>query len=411
MRALFAWELGNNIGHVTQIIDVANNLSRQSWEVFFALKNLSVAKEFKKDIGNRLFQAPHAPPTLTANEPLTYADDLRGCGYEDPQNLAKLIQCWRDMFDLIKPDALIAQAAPTALLASQGYEFKTFCFGNSYDVPPISTPMEPLQFWTNYSPLFLLKRERLIVENINLALNSTGSLSIENFSDILKCDKTFLCAFPETDHYLSRSKTLDEKDYYGPVFQIDSGREMNWKKGAYKRIFAYIRPESQAFQMITKTLSQLPDNYDIIIAAPGICPQYANSIKSKNLRISNKIIKLHKLLYKCNLAISHASSGITSVFAMKGIPVLMFPNHIEQLMFAQTISSWHGGKISTPPYSVRKIIVEIEFLLSDNKVKASTQKISKKYNGYDIKRQARLVANEINNIVTLSSLVPSQIKT
>ena len=220
MRALFTWELGNNIGHLAHIINVSKKLSDQGWEIFFALKNPVALKNFNIEFHYKILQAPYQPPMQTLNEPLTYAEDLIGCGYENAENLKILIKSWLDIFDLVKPDAIISEASPTALLAGKACGLTIFSFGSGFNVPPLTTPMQPLQHWKNYETKFLLERETKILSNINSALKGLGLSTFISIADALKCDKRFICTVNELDHYSSKHRDRNQTEYFGPFFKI-----------------------------------------------------------------------------------------------------------------------------------------------------------------------------------------------
>ena len=100
MRVLFTWEVGKNYGHVTQIVDVAKALAARGAEIFVALQRPEALHDFIGDLDCHLLQAPHHPvtpprPGEKRRAPLCYPDDLLPCGYDDPEIIAALVQCWR----------------------------------------------------------------------------------------------------------------------------------------------------------------------------------------------------------------------------------------------------------------------------------------------------------------------------
>lgn len=401
MRALFTWELGNNIGHLTHIMNVSKKLSEQGWEIFFALKNPIALKNFNIEFPYKVLQAPHQPPAQVSSEPLTYAEDLIGCGYENTENLKALIKCWLDIFDIVNPDAIISEASPTALLAGKACGLTTFSFGSGFNVPPLTTPMQSLQHWENYTSAFLLERETKILSNINAALKELGFSGFCSVADALECNKRFICTVTELDHYPSKHRDRSRTEYFGPFFKTDVGKEYKWKKDKLKRIFVYLQPHSHAFQACLDALCKLPANYDSIIAAPGLPQEMSDKLDNSNLRISNEIVKLDTLLENCDLAITHGSQGITSAFVLHGIPVLMCPNHIEQLMFAKAVDNIDVGQIASLPYASDDIEKRIKDIFGDDEIKKNNVKMSEKYKDYNVEKQAEKIAVEIDTQTSL----------
>ncbi|MCL4781379.1 MAG: hypothetical protein KJ049_14415, partial [Gammaproteobacteria bacterium] len=138
MRVLIAWEMGRNFGHVTQIVPVAEALKRRGVEVGLALRNPAALGPFAGTGDFSVVQAPHISPGRrqpgeVRPKILLYSDDLLACGYENPGVLARLIADWDELMGSFRPDALVAQSAPTALLATHGMPLRRFRLGRGYD--------------------------------------------------------------------------------------------------------------------------------------------------------------------------------------------------------------------------------------------------------------------------------------
>jgi len=120
-RILFAWEAGENFGHVSKIAEVARSLTGRA-EVLAAVRNPIALRQIAPDLPVTVLPAPAAPPQApTAGDDAgrSYPDVLRHIGWSSPQTLGPLVEAWRNMFALARPDVLVVQAAPTALLAAR----------------------------------------------------------------------------------------------------------------------------------------------------------------------------------------------------------------------------------------------------------------------------------------------------
>ena len=405
MRVLFAWEVGKNYGHVTQIVDVAKVLAEQGAEIFMALQRPEALKNFAGDLEYRLLQAPYHPvgppkPGERRTVPLCYPDDLLPCGYDDPDEIAALIQCWRSLYELAQPDVLVAQAAPTALLAARGMKFKTAALGRSYDMPPLTAPMPSLRYWEDTDKKTIVEHEARVLKNINEALSSLKLLRLKKFSEMLEVDAEFLCTFEELDHYPSRKGA----NYCGPFVKTDSGAKLDWNKGARKRIFAYIRLGTPAFAPAVNALLRLPADHDVIIAAPGIAAETVKKASKPNVRFADGPVRLDRLMKDCDLAVNHASAGICCALALAGVPMLMFPNHIEQLMFARAVGRAGLGRGMIGKLSENDILKTIGHILTEPQYKARAAALAKKYDDFDTGSLAERIAGDI------AALVPNKPK-
>ncbi|GJL84276.1 MAG: hypothetical protein DHS20C02_00510 [Micavibrio sp.] len=400
MRVLFAWEVGRNFGHVTKLAEVARPLAKRKAELFFALQNPAAIRSFAQGLDYKVFQAPYFPvrprPGQQRGPSLIYPDDLRPCGYESPADLAGLIMAWQSLYDLIKPDVLVAQAAPTALLAARAYKFKKVTLGAGYDVPPRSSPMPSLRYWENIDNDVIKDHEAFVLNNVNEALSIAGLPKLKTFADLLEVDAEFLTTFEELDHYPDRASLSKNKpDYCGPFYALGSGQAMDWNKNAQKRIFAYLRPEASHFGPCVEALSHLPDDHDVIIAAPGIPVKLQEQLQKPSFRIVNGAVKLDKIIKTCDLGISHGSSGIAAAFALNGVPQLLLPGHIEQMMFARSIGRTKSGRGLAGEFGSREVAELIERLLNEGTFKEAAVNLAEKYKDYNPADLADKIAGEV----------------
>lgn len=396
MRILFAWEMGKNYGHVTQIVDVARVLAARGAEIFIALQRPEAMHGFAEGLECRLLQAPYCPPGPPKQGeqrivPLCYPDDLLPCGYDDPEKIAALVTCWQSLYELVWPDVLVAQAAPTALLAARGRGFKTAALGRSYDMPPLSSPMPPLRYWEDGDEDVVAEHEAYVLKNVNAALSSLNLPKLKKFRDMLETDASFLCTLGELDHYPARKNA----DYVGPFVKTDSGAKLDWNRGARKRILAYIRPGTASFAPAVNAMLRLPADHDVIVAAPGVAAETIEKSSKPNVRIVDGPVRLDRLMNGCDLAINHASAGICCALALAGVPMLMLPNHIEQMMFARAIGRAGLGRGLAGKPGEKDILQMIGHMLTQPQYGEKARALALKYRDFDPAALAERIAGEI----------------
>lgn len=122
---LFAWELGQGYGHVGEMLPVARLLRDHGHEVVFAVRSFAVAEPTVGADGFRIVAAPFwegSEETAAAAPPVdSYAQILLHSGYGAADSLTGLVGAWRDVFRAVSPDFLVADHAPTALLAAHAH--------------------------------------------------------------------------------------------------------------------------------------------------------------------------------------------------------------------------------------------------------------------------------------------------
>lgn len=395
MKILITWELGKNFGHIAKLVEIAKPLADKGANIFFALQNPGAFLKFRPDFEHTILQAPFSPIKPMKTPILTYCDDLRPCGYDNSDTLAGLIESWRSLFDMIKPDVVIAESSPTALLAARDYPFAKVAIGTSYEIPPMKTPMPLMPYWENVNTDALMKREQEVMDVINGALESLSLDLVEKFSDIFDIDARFLCSFAELDHYPER----EDAQYYGALFKTDSGAALKWNPKAKKHVFAYLRPEALSFRPAFEALCNLPDDYDVIIAAPGIDPKIKEARESDNIGIEDGMVNLDNVFSKCDLAVCHAGVGMSSAFLLRGVPLLMLPGHIEQLMFARAVGRYGAGRGVVGRFGPEKVHELIDLLLSEPEFKQTAAKFAKTYKSF---KADEAVAGMVDEIMALS---------
>lgn len=401
MRVLIAWEMGRNFGHVTQIVPVAEALRRRGVEVGLALRNPAALGPFAGSGEFSVVQAPYISPARrqpgeTRQKILLYSDDLLACGYDDSTSLAGLIAGWDSLIGSFKPDALVSQSAPSALLATHGMAMARFRLGRGYDLPPATVPQTPVRHWEKNDPQETGRREAEVLATVNAALRACGREPLRNFADFLRTDGDFLCAFRETDHYRDR----DNATYYGSLGKTDGGIEVEWRPGAVRRVFAYIQPSKKVFVPAMQALFRLPANFDVIVAAPKVPGELGQQFRRPGFRLFDSPVRLDPLLPDCNLLVNHASSGISNTALCAGIPLLMLPGHIEQTMQARAIGRHGAGLGMSGEFSSNDILQTIGRLLNDPRFTQAARSIQARYGSQSADQTAETVAAEIIDRVT-----------
>lgn len=341
-RLLFTWEMGANFGHVNKISQVAAEL-QSDFELYIACRNVVALRDLAPDLKAHLLPAPYAPTRPMQKDERAgqcYPGVLMLDGWDTPAKLIPLIEAWRALFVLVKPDVLISQAAPTALLAARGLDFKTALLGAGWDSPPRSHPMACFDATNPETVTIALEQEKTALENANTALNHYDVPPMSQFCDLLDVDETLLAAYPQTDQFGPRDAIEpNHAPYLGQLLSVSTGQRVSWRNRGGARILAYLRPGTSQYQAGVQGLAQIAPNMDVILAAPGIDPHHADQLRQRSVLVCDGPVQLDHLLPDCDLGISHGSSGIGSAFMAFGVPQLCLPTHQEQMMFSKTAAN------------------------------------------------------------------------
>ena len=338
-RILYTWELGGDYGHIGTFLPLALKLREQGHEVLFAIKDLSNAETVLGRHGFRWRQAPVWLPNVQGlpKQPLSYNEILWRFGFLQKPGLMSMVKGWRELYADLKPDVIIADHAPTALLSARSMNLRRVLFGTGFCSPPRVVPMPGMRPWLTVPPQRLAESERIVVQVANSVLADLGAKPIKAVADLFDADEDFLCTFPELDHFPNRGPVR----YWGCVFSVDQGQELPWPEGPAKRIFAYVKPQYPDFEKVLAALHA--SDAAALVFAPGIARNMVQKYSSPRMTVITQPIRLAGLLSRCDLAICHAGHGTIGAMLLAGVPLLLLPTQLEQLLASSRVAATGAG--------------------------------------------------------------------
>ena len=173
-KVLFAWELGAGLGHIMQFAPLANGLAALGHRVFAALRELRSAVG-TLDPAVQLLAAPFRnglPPTPRATR--NFADLLQDVTFESERMLGGHVAAWRTIYGLVKPDLIVFDHSPTALLAARGMNVRKLVIGVGFLVPPDLCPFPALTPRAQTVGDDIAATEEQVLERANRVLASHG---------------------------------------------------------------------------------------------------------------------------------------------------------------------------------------------------------------------------------------------
>jgi hypothetical protein len=145
---------GEGTGHLVNFSLPLCRLSAQGHEVILALRDLSCAPLMFKEASVSYLQAPYQSgrPKVMFEVARTFAHILFNIGFGDVALLETMVDAWRNLIDWVRPDLIIFDHSPTALLAARGSKTRRVILGNSFSSPPDCRPSPDLQPWLPSDP-------------------------------------------------------------------------------------------------------------------------------------------------------------------------------------------------------------------------------------------------------------------
>jgi hypothetical protein len=348
-RFLLGWELGGGLGHVGNLVPVARRLRREGHEVTLALRDLRPLATIAADPDVPVLQAPCCIHNYNglADPPLNYTEILMRYGYLDEGMLSGLIAGWRGLLQLTRADVMVADHAPSALLAAKTLGVPRVAFGTPFVTPPRQSPMPNMRHWIAVPGERLAEGEMRVLTIVNAVLARFGMPGFARLCDLFDVDDVLMLTFRELDHYPQRpAAELECISFCGPIASIGAGAvDPPWPGGSGKRIFAYLKPEYPHLDAILRALAAAAQ--PTVIYGLGAAPHPASQPAAANLVFSERPVNLETAGRECAIGICHAGTT-TAALLQAGRPLLLLPTQLEQFMGGIRVADLGAGIVINP---------------------------------------------------------------
>ncbi|MBQ1762310.1 MAG: hypothetical protein IIZ92_05350 [Aquincola sp.] len=347
-RFLLAWELGGGLGHATPLAQLAQPLLAAGHEVQLVLRDLSVlGSAFGPLAAHPRLRAWQAPvwqlPLAGQPPPATYAELLLHAGYLDATRLQGLAQAWRTLLQALQPDLLVADHAPTALLAARGLPMRRLLAGTGFFVPPQRQPMPPFREWTPIAPHRVRAAEERALATCNQLLSSWGEPPLAALHELLAADARCLLTWPALDAYAAARDSEPTTHYLGPLPGRDQGALPDWPAGGFGRVLAYLRPEPAATEAALSVLQAGP--WSTVACVPGLAASLKQRHASAHLQLADMPLNMARLAAQADAVLCHAGAGTVHAALLQGRPLVMLPMQAEQLLTARRVQAAGAGAL------------------------------------------------------------------
>ena len=343
-----------------------------------------------------VFQAPrNAREARDVAIPASYADILLGVGYRDRDELAALLGGWRTLFSLWRPDIVLADFAPTALLAARSLDIPRATYGNGFFTPPRSSPLPPFRVDTPVDAERLRAADAGALAGANAALARFDAAPLATLAEMFACDEDFLCTFPELDHYGSRPVS----GYWGPRLRVDLGNEARWPEGQGARILIYVQKSTPHLDALIAALAEGP--HRVLAYIPEIDEARRARLAARQRIVLERPVRLDSILSSCDLLVCHGGEIAGGALA-SGVPLLVIPSHYEQYLTARCIDALGCGGWLTPDATAADVRRAVATLADRPQFKAAARAFAARYPAYSPLEQRRRIVARVEDILSRS---------
>lgn len=343
-KIVYCWELGADLGHISSFVPLAKQLIERGHEVTMILREVQRARSVLGSLAIRVFSAPVwvFSPVVAPKPTGTYTDILFHFGYLDPAGLGGIVSAWRELYRLLSPDLILADHAPTALLAARTAGVKALTYGSGFFAPPSRHPFPSMQDGPfAASTVQIMRSEAKALATVNAVLQLFSLKSFSSLAELFPEDRNLLLTYHELDHYSGREGGA----YYGVVANAAGTAVPEWPAGAGKKVFAYLKTSYPHFERVLASLASL--GCSTVVFAGGIPERDRIAHTSSKVQVSRQAVDIHWAMRECDLAVCHSGIGTIVPALLAGKPLLLLPMQGEQTLMAARVASL-GAALTVP---------------------------------------------------------------
>ena len=368
-RALFCWELGGDLGDQRRTQLLANEWHARGHEFAFVFPDLTPLGA-PNDASLEWFQTPGLPPARNpAISPLNASEILLNRGYGDATSIVGALRGWLGLFDLWKPDVVVADYAPGAQIAARAAGIRCVAVGSSFSQPVVADPMPSLRNWVALDPAVLRRVDALVLKAVRDAFARIDAHARvpQTMADVYGVYGNLLCTWPEIDPFGARA----QGEYLGMQEDPTAGAAVSWSSSARPRIVAYLKPQDSRFAAILDSIRGLAG--EAIVAAPGLAPAQAQMLTTASVRVLAEPVRLPPLLADADLFVGHGGAGSVERALAAGVALALLPIQLEQYLIGRRVAESGAGALFAPDDPAEGIRAWLEQALGSAQMRAAAQ--------------------------------------
>lgn len=319
------WELGDGFGHLARLLPVASALEAAGHEVVWAVRSPVNAHTFLG--AGRILQAPYVHPTWNPPRPgakvSSLGDVLATVGYADPRVLGGTLASWDSLLDLVRPDLMVSDFAPTATLAARG-RVRHVRIGDRFTLASADRPRFPPFRRTGAS----VPEEQLLAV-VSEVQRRRGGPTPSTLPAAFRAERSFLCMSPELDY--DPSADGPDLEHAGPI--VDLPQPMSDPPAA--DWFAYLsatHPSTVAVLRALVSVRQTGVGY-----VRDASPPFLERFRSLGLELSPTPLSVEVHAGRARRVIHHGGHSTAELCLSLGRPQLVVPRHAEQALTGRAL--------------------------------------------------------------------------
>lgn len=289
-----------------------------------------------------IFAAPHYMPGATqrrAGPTRSFGDILCDAGWGNPQTLSALVESWWSLLEVVRPDVIVADHAPTLLLAARSREFvwpakpsqrtkiPVVSVGLGFTSPPTDTDTFPGLLSRGVTPFDAASHEAPL-----LAAARRFDPTLPTLPAALSATTSFVTCLDVLDPYRDQRHTAA----LGIVEPVPGVRAWPDSPGP---ALAYLSADDTRTLPLLAALAGGGLRVRVYLrdADPNLLTSFRHEPGADLLELSPEPLPLAELLETAPLVIHHGGAGTVHQAVSAGRPQLLLPRYLEQALNAQAL--------------------------------------------------------------------------
>lgn len=392
-RIFFTWELGRGFGHLTAYRRIFALLRERGHSILMAVRDLANTEIIFGDTDIPAVQAPilsnRSPDAVV--KVYSYAQLLHNMGFADRDGLLGRVKAWRYLYDSYRPDLVLFDHSPTAMLAFLSRDARQVFCGNGFFLPPLQAPLPAMRYWEPVSRDQLVAAEKPVLDCVNSVLHALGEPPLPALWHLFERAVPIMRTVRELDHYPNR----EGLEYHGMVSAGEFGTTPQWPPGEGPRLFGYLYP----FQTLPALLQHINEEaYRCLIYAPALNDEIKRGCQSETLRFVPEPLAIRQVCAECDVGITCGSFGTTASILLAGKPVLVLPLDLEKFMVARRVEQLGAGLVA-PGLQPAGMAAKLRALLEDPRYGLAAERFAARYRGGGAESPPEALAGLIEGIL------------
>jgi rhamnosyltransferase subunit B len=353
---LLGWEVGDGLGHVGPLMALARALRARGHRPVLVASKLEFAVIAAGDDDLPILQTPAArvrPPERVKSSGFTaWSDLLLMIGYDTPDRLYPLVRGWADTIAMVRPDLLVTDFAPTAIVANAG-RLPAMALGWGYTMPPRTLSATPSMHGQERAV-----PDEAIFETVAAVQRRAGlPVHAGRLLDAVVPEHGYVITLPELDYFEHRR----DRPAIGPIQPLPSPRPADGTAD----YFAYLSHANAATESVLEALVRSGLSGTVYLRDAR--PETVDGWRDRGLAVSDQPLDFAEAAGRARLVLHHGGLRTMEAALALGRPQVLVPAHIEHLMNAQrlrrlgTAEVWDGptlAKAEALPDRLRRFLAD-----------------------------------------------------